>query len=390
MRLLLVSHCASDPNGGASRVYHFLTDGLRERGHEVHCLHLEDIEIPRALWKVANRCLLPSFVSRAAARVVKQSGSQFDVIFSSNGVLSPLYRRLRSEPARALLVNHVHGLNFFHHQTTMEEVARGHMQISALYRFYTGAIPLRWDMEGARQADLTVVQNKRDEDYLLEKNCRNVHWIPLAVHPEILAAGAGSSTQANRDSMSLFWSGSWMPSKGTHYLPRAFERISARFPEARLTIGGTGATQREITGHFKESLREKIRVLSKTTVDQQIHELNENAIFLFPSISEGFGFAPLEALAMRMAVVTTHAGFGGDLLVDRQHARIIPAASALHLADAVIELMEHPELREHLAQEGRRLAETLTLERMITAYEQTFEEALQRHAQATTDEAAAH
>lgn len=46
--------------------------------------------------------------------------------------------------------------------------------------------------------------------------------------------------------------------------------------------------------------------------------------------------------------------------------------SALHLADAAIELIERPELREHLAEHGRRLAETLTLERMVDTYERTL------------------
>ena len=57
---------------------------------------------------------------------------------------------------------------------------------------------------------------------------------------------------------------------------------------------------------------------------------------------------------MGMALVTTQTGFGGDFLADRQHARVIPTASALHLADAVIELMEHPELRQYLAENGRQ------------------------------------
>jgi glycosyltransferase involved in cell wall biosynthesis len=389
MRLLLVSHCASDPNGGASRVYHFLTDGLRERGHEVQCLHLDDIEIPRALWKVANRCFLPSYVSRTAARIVKQSGPQFDVIFSSNGMLSPLYKRIRMEPKRPLLVNHLHGLCFFYHQSTLAEAARGQMRVSAVYRYYTGELPVRWDMEGVRHSDITVVQNKREEDYLAEKGYRAVKTIPLAVHPEMLVAGKIAPKQNDRDALSLLWSGSWIANKGAHYLPRAFERISERFPEAHLTIGGSGKTEQEIIAHFKESLRKRIRVLPKTTVREQIGAMSGNAIFLFPSLAEGFGFAALEALAMGMAVVTTQAGLGGDLLLDRHHARIIPAASALHLADAVIELIEHPELRDQMAEQGRRLAETLTLERMITAYERTFEEALQRRAQIASGNTAA-
>ncbi len=145
-----------------------------------------------------------------------------------------------------------------------------------------------------------------------------------------------------------------------------------------------------ITAHFKDSLRGKIRVLPKVTVKQQIAELAGNAIFLFPSLSEGFGFAGLEALAMGMALVTTQTGFGGDFLADRQHARVIPAASALHLADGVIELMEHPELRQYLAENGRRLAEKLTLKRMIDEYEQAIEAALLLRTQGESAIEAAH
>jgi glycosyltransferase involved in cell wall biosynthesis len=380
MRLLLVSHSASDPNGGASRVYHFLTKGLAARGHEVQCLHLDDIEIPSLISKLATRCLLPSFVSRTAARVLKQSGAPFDVLFSSNGMLSPLYKRIKAEVKRPLLVNHFHGLNYFDHQATMLETERGNERVSAIFRYCTGPLPVGWDSAGARRADLSIVQNKRDEDFLFEKGFRCVQRIPLAVHPEILAAGAGAPRQADRIPQNLLWFGSWTARKGMHYLPRAFERICERFPGAQLTIGGTGKTEQEIAMHFKESLRKRIRILSKATIREQTDVMSGNAIFLFPSLSEGFGFAALEALAMKMAVVTTQTGLGGDLLSDRQHARIIPAASALHLADAVIELMEHPELREHIAEHGRKLAETLTIERMIATYEQAFEEALEQRA----------
>jgi glycosyltransferase involved in cell wall biosynthesis len=376
MRLLLVSHCPNDTNGGASRVYHFLTDGLRAHGHQVECLHLEDIRIPRTLQKFAYRCAMPGFVSRTAAGALEKTSAPFDVLFSSSGMLGPLYKKLQAMPKRPLLLSHFHGLSFFDHQATMDEVERGKMTVSAAYRYYTGALPPRWDLEGARFADLTIVQNGRDEDFLSGKGLRRVKRIPLPVHPEILAAGASAPKQAGRDSMRLLWFGSWIARKGIHYLPQAFEKISERFPEAHLTIGGTGAAKDEITAHFRDSLRTRIQVLPKISLEQHIAELSSNAIFLFPSLSEGFGLAGIEALAMRMALVTTQTGFGGDLLADRQNARIIPAASAPHLAEATIELIENPELRQRLAENGRRLAEQLTVERMIEEYEQVIEEAL--------------
>jgi glycosyltransferase involved in cell wall biosynthesis len=52
------------------------------------------------------------------------------------------------------------------------------------------------------------------------------------------------------------------------------------------------------------------------------------------------------------------------------------------LADAAIELMERTELREHLEEQGRRLAETLTLERMVDTYERALEEGLHQRTRA--------
>jgi glycosyltransferase involved in cell wall biosynthesis len=107
--------------------------------------------------------------------------------------------------------------------------------------------------------------------------------------------------------------------------------------------------------------------------------MSRHAIFLFPSLSEGFGFAALEALAMGMALVTTPTGIGADLLVDRENALVILPASSLHIADASVELIEKLELRQHLAANGRKLAETLTLGRMLNDYEQRLEQALRKH-----------
>jgi glycosyltransferase involved in cell wall biosynthesis len=376
MRLLFVSHCPNDPNGGASRVYHLLSAGLSARGHESHCLHLETASIPRVSRSLAVRLFLPKVMSRLASRFLAADGASFDVIFSSNGMLSPLYKKIWTKTERPLLINHVHGLNHFDNQAAISEAARGHGHISAIHRYWTGPRWLRWDMEGVRYSDLSIVQNKRDEDFLREKDCARVCRIPLAVYPEILAAGMTAPRQESRNPFSLLWFGSWSERKGAHYLPRAFDRIAERFPESILTIGGTGLPQREVLGCFREPLRKRVRVIPRISVEEQIVELRNHAVFLFPSLSEGFGFAALEALAMRMALVTTSTGLGGDFLVDRQHARVIPAASALHLADAVIELIENPQIRQCVAEQGWRLANTLTVERMVNEYERVLVAAL--------------
>ena len=59
LKILAISHMPNDENAGASRIYHLLARGLRERGHTVKLLHYEDLKIPaaaRATWASESRC----------------------------------------------------------------------------------------------------------------------------------------------------------------------------------------------------------------------------------------------------------------------------------------------------------------------------------------------
>ena len=65
MKILLLSHVANNPHGGASRIYHMLSEALKDRGHEVELYHAEDAGISGGglanLLKV--RLILPRLIS---------------------------------------------------------------------------------------------------------------------------------------------------------------------------------------------------------------------------------------------------------------------------------------------------------------------------------------
>src|ERR1700761_355173 len=113
MRVLSVSHSLKNPDGGASRVYHLLEDGLRARGHAVKSVHGDDFGITRLTEKIQTKLLLPQAASR---RAKQEKLEDYDVIMSSSGMLYPLFRKLRQQRRRPLLVSHLHGLSFFDHQ----------------------------------------------------------------------------------------------------------------------------------------------------------------------------------------------------------------------------------------------------------------------------------
>lgn len=370
MQILLVSHSLNNPNAGASRVYHQLTDGLRDRGHEVRCLHRDDVSIPWPIAPVASRLWLPACISRRASRESLQS---LDVIMASNGMLHPLFRKLKRKNAAALLVNHVHGLSFFDYQATVTERMRGNTSKTCVHRWVTGALPTRWDALGSRVADLTIVQNDRDFDFLAGHGVEPIVKIPLAVHPTIAEAAKSVSDPSTRNPLQLLWFGSWVARKGAYYLPRAFEWIVDRCPDAHLTVGGTGLPAKQLKQYFKSSLWPRIDFLPRISVEEQIALFGRSAIFLFPSISEGFGYAILEAMSLGLAVITTQTGMGSDYLRDGVTASIVPFGSSLHLANAVIRLIEDSHLRSSIAKNGQALSGDFTTTRFADEYATTLE-----------------
>ncbi|TGN40851.1 glycosyltransferase [Paracoccus liaowanqingii] len=195
--------------------------------------------------------------------------------------------------------------------------------------------------------------------------------IPAAVHPDLLEASRQASPLVNRRPDRLLWFASWEARKGSWYVPGAFRAIRAHHPQTRLAIGGVGRAEADLLSWFHERDRDHIDVLPRLTIPEQVDRFSASSIFLFPSLSEGFGLALVEAMVFGMAAVTTNTAFGGDWLTDGQDARVVFPSSE-HVARAVISLIGSDEIRVRIAQAGQNLARSFTLDRMTDAYEEAF------------------
>jgi glycosyltransferase involved in cell wall biosynthesis len=376
VKILAISHTPSDENAGASRIYHLLALGLRKLGHEVKVLHYEDLRIPAALDYVCRRVALPEFIFW---RFYREAASGYDVVFASNGVAHRIFRKLRRSPRRPLLVNHLHGSAYLDYEATLVERSRGHLRASGAFMAFKGHFAASWDLRGAQEADVIVTQSTRDADYLNDRRERDgsrfaapVVRVVAPLHPAIEEASSRAVAPEKRDRFSILWFGTWGERKGSHYVNRAFRRVKERHPQATLTLGGTSVPAGEVLSCFDPALRGSIKILPKIDLEAQLAEYNRHAIFIFPSLSEGFGLALLEAMAMGLAAVTTSTGMMGDWIVDRRDALMVPSASSEHLARAIVELMEDDALRAGIALNGQQLARTFTLDRFVRGYLDVF------------------
>ena len=372
MKILFILHNPNNPFSGAVRVYHVLADILRSDGHVVELMHLEDCGLPRTktLNLAAQRLGLPTLVSRAAAR---RDFTDVDVVMSSSGMAAPLFRSLRKRPKRPVLINHLHGLVKYDHVANLSEAELGHWKVTMSYRLATGPFQVRWDQAGIDAADHTVVQNLRDLSSVRDtlQGRSGVTFIPPCVHPDLLASSASINPIGHRQAGKIMSFGTWESRKGSYYMPAAFRLIRQSFPDATLTLGGTGRPAAFIRPFFDERDRDAVTIMPFLSNEEHSALMNEQAIVLFPSLSEGFGLALVEALCFGVAGVTTATGFGADFLVDDASAKIV-FPSADHIARAVIDLIRHETLRHCVATSGRAIARTFTPQRMAQSYEQLF------------------
>ena len=147
--------------------------------------------------------------------------------------------------------------------------------------------------------------------------------------------------------------GAESPWKNTLGVLKAFDRVQKKHPNLGLVISG-------IQDRFEATLRGECRGLGLSLrqvtllgyVDSNIRDcLYAGAsLFVYPSLFEGFGLPPLEAMSMGTPVVASNSASIPE--VTGSAAVLVDADDPQQLADAIIHVIEQPELQKQLVLKG--------------------------------------
>ncbi|MGB5984747.1 MAG: glycosyltransferase family 1 protein [Desulfobacterales bacterium] len=157
--------------------------------------------------------------------------------------------------------------------------------------------------------------------------------------------------------------GTLEPRKNIIRLLQAYERLpdalARRYP---LVVAGLGGWKDAPihTALRRLSDRGRLRALGFVTDDNLPALYNGAALFVFPSLYEGFGFPPLEAMACGTAALVSNRASLPEVV--GQGAMLVDPESIEAITEAMNQLLEDPSLRETLAARGVAQARRFTWE----------------------------
>ncbi|MDZ4784008.1 MAG: glycosyltransferase family 4 protein [Planctomycetia bacterium] len=150
--------------------------------------------------------------------------------------------------------------------------------------------------------------------------------------------------------------------KGQHVLADAAAMLADRWPTLQYVFVGTRHSEKEETRRFEENLRSTFSSGAlasrghflgvRTDVPSLLRELT---LLAHPARQEPFGRVLLEAGASGCAIVATDVGGTREIFApDSEAAVLIAPDDPRGLAEAIEELLLHPERRAELGQRARR------------------------------------
>ena len=170
------------------------------------------------------------------------------------------------------------------------------------------------------------------------------------------------------------------PRKNLQLLVRAFEQVAAARPESGIQLviaGGRGWLSGPLFSAVDKSpVRNRI-VLTDYLHDEDLCALYSACrIFVYPSLYEGFGLPPLEAMACGAIVIVSNI----PALVETtgQAARLVDPRDPADLARSIMDLLADEDERHRLSIAGRQRASEFSWEKTARKTLEVYEEALRR------------
>jgi glycosyltransferase involved in cell wall biosynthesis len=278
-----------------------------------------------------------------------------DVVHGTNFVVPP---------SRSAMLASVHDLTAVHFPEMCSETSLRYPQL------------VRKAVERGAHVHVLSATIGREVSEVLDVNPGRIHLIPPGI-PK-LVDGEAASAQRGRELSGydryIVAIGTIEPRKDYVSLLRAFDSIAGAMPDVGLVIIGAFGWGSEVFQEALLRLRHHDRVHTVGYVDDQERAalLRGASVLAYPSVYEGFGLPPLEAMSAGVPVVATNGGAIPEVVDDA--AYLVEVGDDEALASALVEVMDDPALRRELITLGAQRARAYDWNRTATEFVQLYEQ----------------
>jgi glycosyltransferase involved in cell wall biosynthesis len=164
------------------------------------------------------------------------------------------------------------------------------------------------------------------------------------------------STGLERPGRYVLFVGRIDANKGLDVLLEAFRRLTPSRPELHLVVVGDGPERRALEARAADLPR--VHFTGWVDDRARVHALHRRAaVVACPSYTEAFCYAAAEAMAVGRPVVASAVGGLLDLVEDGRTGLLVPPGDASALTDALVKLVDAPQLADEMGAQGRERIE---------------------------------
>jgi len=174
----------------------------------------------------------------------------------------------------------------------------------------------------------------------------------------------------------ILFIGSRKKHKNLSQLIYAFNSIKDSFPNLKLVIAGKKDRKVDDIDLLKKIFNIKDRLIEIISPsDEKILCLYKDAkAFIFPSLYEGFGLPPLEAMAYGIPVIVSSIPVLKEICGDA--AYFVDPLSSESIAQGIYKVLYNDNLRESLIEKGKKRITDFNSDKLINQYIKIYEETL--------------
>lgn len=168
--------------------------------------------------------------------------------------------------------------------------------------------------------------------------------------------------------------GRLVPHKGFDLALAALAALTARFPQARLTIAGDGPARVGLEQQVIElGLADVVDFIGRVPPDEVPALINASTAVVMPSRREPFGLVALQTAQMARPIVATRVGGLPEVVVHGSTGLLVNGDDVAALAEGIALLLDRPQAAARMGQAARRRAQTrFGLARMVDAYDALY------------------